>query len=368
MDPNKKQGTCACCNKNPKSQKFTSVSFCDECLSFYGLQGISVPIRNNLSGINKGNQTNYYSMLKGLSVAPAVSLQMIKGLFGQAINDLVADYPVLGERSLVDTLTAADLNLIKEKYPQVLQARGQVLNILHILNNNFKAFLEDKLNEGLNLAEAQVAGIKEFLSLPEYQALNFSEIYTQGEVSQEQVNRIVNALQVATTLIPDKYKNNTPVPTLIIKGLGEAGPSFASAAQKSLIVLNVQKNLIAQVAEAMHEYLHLIEQFNPDINLATNKFLLTQASSLTYQPQKVLGSKYQKPFQPSAGDVLVVPGPFVDTYVGRTYGPLDSTLTKLVTTEVLSMGGELLLLSPTNFSLRDPAHFHLITQFLQGKI
>lgn len=363
-----KQGTCVFCNKKPKSQRFTSVTSCEECLSFYGLQGISVPIRNNFSGINKGNQTNYYSMLKGLSVDPSVSLQMIKGLFGQAISQLVQEYPVLGERTLVDTLTAADLNLIKDKHLDVLKARGQVFNILHILNNNFKAFLEDKLNEGLNLAEAQVSGIKEFLSLPEYQALNFTDIYTQGEVSQDQVNRIVNALQIATTLIPDKYKNKTAVPTLIIKGLGEGGPSFASAAEKSLIVLNVQKNLIAQVAEAMHEYLHLVEQFNPEINLATNKFLLNQASSLTYQPQKLLGTTYQKPFQPSAGDILVLPGPFIDTYVGRTYGTIDKDLKKLVTTEVLSMGGELLLLSPTNFSLRDPAHFSLITQFLQGKI
>lgn len=363
-----KKGLCVFCHIEPSSLKFASANLCDKCLSFYGLQGAQSPVHNNLSGVQKPSSTNYYSMKKGLSVDPAVSLQMIKGLFGKSIDQLIQDQPVLGGRTIVDTLTAADLNLIKDNYPQVLQARGQVLNILHVLNNNFKAFLEDKLNEGLNLAEAQVAGIKEFLSLPDYQALDFPQIYTQGQVSQDQVNRIVSALKVATTLIPDKYKNKTPVPTLIIKGEGASGPSFASAAQKSLIALNVQKHLIAQVAEAMHEYLHLIEQFNPEINKATNKFLLDNATSLTYQTLESIGQAYQKPFQSSAAGILVLPGPFVDPYVGRTYGDIDSNLKKLVTTEVLSVGGEILLLSPTNFSLRDPAHFNLITQVLKGLI
>lgn len=363
-----KTNYCAICNKEPISQRFNGLTLGEKCLSFYGLKGVKSSSLQNLSnqGKNTSNQTKYHGMTKGLAIDPQVTLEVLKKTHPELIHQVVQKFPYLGMRTFVDTLTCGELDKLQEN-ASFMQVRTLVLSLVHTLNNNFKSFLEDKLHEGLTLAEAQIAGIKEFLHLPEYQPLTFEEIYTQGVVSQEQINRVISAFQVASTLIPDRYKQSTPVPTIIIKGPDDKSPSFASAAEKSLIVLNLQTNLITQIAEALHEYLHLIEQFNPEINYTTNKFIMDK-TNLCQKTIKEIGETYRKPFLPSAASVLVYQGPFIDPYIGRTYGSIDPTLKKLVGTEVLSVGGEALLMNPTNFSLRDPEHFKLIVQVLQGKI
>jgi hypothetical protein len=360
---------CPFCNKEPISTKFKFLNLGDNCISFYGIKSLSIPSRQGLSShsSNSNNHGKFNSMTFGLAMTPEASLSVIEKTYGPYIDKVVRELPYLGNRSIVDILTAAELNSVSN-HPEFLQARQAVLKIVHTLHNNFKLFLEDKLHEGLNLAEAQISGIREFLSIPQYSHLEFSEIYTEGEVSQEQINRVISSFQVASSLIPDKYKSLTPVPTIIIRGEGNNSAPFASAAQKSLIVLNLQKNLITQIAEAFHEYLHLIEQFNENINILTNKFLLVKNTSLTQKSMKDIGIEYKKPFKASAGDVLVYEGPFIDSYVGRTYGVLDPLLKKIVTTEVLSVGGEALLLNPTTFSLRDPDHFNLIKSILKGEV
>lgn len=356
---------CKVCQKEKVSTKFTGLNLGDNCIAFYGIKNIAIPARQNLSSQSTPSSGGkFISMTHGLAMDPKVSLSLIEKTYKNDINQVLSAFPYLNNRSTLDTLTAAEMDKISS-YPNFIKARQAALHLVHVLHNNFKLFLEDKLHEGLTLAEAQIAGIKEYLKLPEYQSLSFNEIYTQGEVTQDQVNRVINSFQAVSTLIPDVYKNNTPVPTIIIRGEnGQNSAPFASAAEKSLIVLNLQKNLITQISEALHEYLHLIEQFNPMINKATNEFLLKNAISLNQKTLQDIGLEFKKPFKQSAGEVLVYEGPFVDPYVGRTYGILDKDLNKLVTTEVLSVGGEALLLNPTTFSLRDPEHFELIKKVL----
>lgn len=361
---------CSACQLEPIACEFSHLNLGHQCALKYGIKShvVTHKVHNNLSSLSHNEEAKFTNMFHGLSMDPHVSLKLLEKTFHSQVSELTTSLPFLKNRTFVDTLTAANLDQIKS-LPQVMQARQAALNIVHILHKNFTLFIQDKLHEGLTLAEAQICGIKEFLKINSYQSLTFNEIYTQGEVTQDQVNRVINAFQVACSLVPDKYKQNTPLPTIIIRGEGSLNTApFASAAQKSIIGLNIQKDLIVQIAEALHEYLHLIEQFNPEINLATNKFLLSKANSLTMASLEILGTKYQKPFKMSAKDIKVYEGPFIDLYVGRTYGELDPNLKTLVTTEVLSVGIEALLLNPTNFYMRDPEHFNLISKVLRGEI
>lgn len=358
---------CKLCHQEPVDTMFNDLNIGNNCAHKFGIKAHVVPVRENLSSVLNSSE-KFDNMFHGLAMDPHVSLKVMEKAFSPVLNEVKTKFPYLQNRTLVDSLTSPNVDDVQD-FPNFVQARQTILNIVHILNKNFNLFIQEKLHEGLTLAESQICGIKTFLRLPEYKALSFSDIYTQGEVSQDQLNRVINAFQVASSLVPDKYKSVTPVPTIIIRGAeAQNSAPFASAAKQSIIVLNIQKDLIVQIAEALHEYLHLVEQFNPQINKLTNQFLLTKSLNLTPKSLEELGNKYKKPFKESAKDILVYEGCFIDLYVGRTYGDLDPSLNKLVATEVLSVGIEALLLNPTNFYMRDPEHFNLISQVLKGEI
>ncbi len=355
---------CNICNNELISADFKALGLGEQCAKKMSLKNTSLRL-NNFSSFSFENKKEFINMFHGLSMDPHVSLKLLEDKCSSDLSKEIAMNPHLGKRTFTDTLTSLE----NSASPLLLQSRQVVINIAKILDSNFKSFMISKINEGLTLAEANILGIQDFMNIPNYLALDFSEVFTEGDVNPEQVKRIVVAFQIASTLIPDVYKKTTPLPTLIIRSNDSVeSSSFAVVAEKSVIVLNIQKEIITQIAEAIHEYVHLIEINNSNINKATNLFIKKRCPDLKENSLEFLGQLYKKNYRSVAKDINVYDGNFIDLYVGRTYGSIDPNLEKLVSTEVLSVGLEALLLNPTNFYLRDPEHFLLIKDFLLGKL
>jgi hypothetical protein len=177
-------------------------------------------------------------------------------------------------------------------------------------------------------------------------------------------------LLLVSTLIPDKYKKNVPPLTVIVRGNKSLLKKLFSAASFEspypVIVLNVRNNSIIQAAEAMHEYIHLIEKYNPKVMKASNEYLKQRRVVKLRQTIKDICLKYGKklPNSSKVGQIEVYEANFVDPYIGKVYGDLDGKVA--VPTEVLTIGSEMLFLEPSTFCVRDRGFFDFITQFLTG--
>lgn len=300
---------------------------------------------------------------QGLNLDPFTSLEIVRNQMQSFIPSILHTYPYLSNRNFVDLMASSEVET--NPNPTVQQCRKVVIGIVRLIHSNFESFVTERIQEGYNIAQAQILGIKKLLDIPNYAELEFPEVFSNGEIDSQKIESLIKTFQMATSLIPDNLKKNTPVPTIILnQDEMSTLPSFSSYTNKVVISLNMKTKFVQQIAEAIHEYAHLIEQFNPEVNLDTNKFLLEKIFSLEKDTLENLGKKYQKPFLPEAKKIEVYEGPFIDLYVGRTYGNLDSNLNQIVNTEVLSVGLEALFLNPTNFMLRDKDYFEFIKKHL----
>jgi len=308
----------------------------------------------------KSNDSIFY---QGLNLDPFSSLEIVKSQMQPFIPSILHTYPYLSNRTFVDLMASSEVE--SNGNPTVQQCRKVVMGIIRLIHSNFETFVNERIQEGYNIAQAQILGIKKLLNIPNYSELEFPEVFSNGDIDSQKIESLIKTFQMATSIIPDNLKKKTPVPIIILNQDEMSDlPSFSSYSNKVVISLNMKTKFVQQIAEAIHEYAHLIEQFNPDINIETNKFLLEKIYSLEKDSLENLGKKYKKPFLHEAKKIEVYEGPFIDLYVGRTYGNLDTSLNKIVNTEVLSVGLEALFLNPTNFMLRDKDYFEFIKKHL----
>lgn len=308
---------------------------------------------------------SFKTFFNGLSEDP---LNKIRTSFDKLKDNELLDYlnenPYMGNRTFMDLLSSVpEESLIK--YPKLLTLKQEILNQLSQVNHNYKIFIQEKLNEGLTLAEAQVESVRHFLNLDKtYSKTKIEQLYFDEGVTQEEAERIVAIFELAGKLIPNKYKKNLPPLNIVVKPSNNQISFATSSEDVTVIVLTSKPSIIEQLALCLHEYSHLIEKYNPEINLKTNDFMVSRIRNLNLVSMKSTAEKYRKPYNIVHAHEEVYEGDFIDPYIGKTYGHLGDA--RLVLTEALSVGIEAMMLNPLNFYFRDSEHFYLIYHMLKG--
>jgi hypothetical protein len=260
----------------------------------------------------------------------------------------------------------------KVLFPKLSSVSKYLTKLLAEYNNNYQNFLQAKLYSGIGgMIDAQRAGVLSFLSETDnekvvlYKKLKIKDVYKDDQITEEQAEMVIFALETASELIPDKYKKKVkPVTLLIRTETAGSAPCATIEDGEFVIVLNFKKNNIIQTAEAFHEYVHLVEKANPELMKASNAFLKSRVISNKTAPLEDLGRKYRINYSQSAAKIHVYPGRFLDGYAGRTYGDLFEN--KPIPTEILSIGVEALFLDPIGFFIKDHEHYELVKKFLSG--
>lgn len=228
------------------------------------------------------------------------------------------------------------------------ETKGQVL--FHYLNKEF------------TLAQAQLAMIKDFLQIEgesqDYEP-RITVIHKDNDVTEEDIYRIHNSFMLISQFVPDEYEELLPeIKLSILSENNNKSNSYSDITDEGygFLEIKVVQDLIDQVAIVFHEYLHAIELVNKNILKETNKFLINRADSLVAIDINSQDDSYR-----------ALTGEWIHPKVGAIY---QDQLNKdeLIGTEVLSLGGQLLLTKPIEFLLADPEHALLILKFLKGAI
>jgi hypothetical protein len=253
--------------------------------------------------------------------------------------------------------------------------RKMIQDLIDRMNHNFSLFIQEHLYyEDCTMLESQVAGVRSLLEtltsndkepLKVYKEPKIKEVLKENDVNKKDAEIVIKALIEVCSLIPDKYKKGVPPVTVLIRKGTPGQPSIASL-NKAVLVLNVRTNKVLQAAEAFHEYVHLIENFNKKLMKNSNKFLKSRRVDSNKRTLKEICEKYNKHYRPDAAQIEVYEDHFMDAYAGRVYGDLDGKT--LVPTEVLTVGCEVMMLDPVGFSIKDREYFDFIANFLKGKI
>lgn len=355
---------CKCCNNERISKKFKNLSLGNNCAKKFGLS--QTQYQNN-SSVQDDEDSLFVGFFHGIQTNPYLTIEYANQLLESDLGALKNNYPYLNNRELLSTLMEADSGVLAENFPKLNEMKMNLMIIAKIMESNYQSFLNEKLQHGQTLVEAQIQAIKKFLKLPKYEQLNFDEVFVEGDVSEETVKRIVVGFKYVTSLIPDKYKNKVKNPILIIRS-EKKDASFSSSSQENVIVLNSYKNMSHVIAEAFHEYIHLIEKNCKEVQVATNLFLINNVTDLVPKTLEELGLKYKMPYKEKSKHIQVYEGSFLDLYMGRTYGQLDSSLTSLCHTEVLSVALEAFFLKPMTTYLQSPKTIKIIEDFLLGNL
>lgn len=355
---------CKCCNNERISKKFKNLSLGNNCAKKFGLS--QTQYQNN-SSVQDDEDSLFVGFFHGIQTNPYFTLEYISQLLNNDLTSLKKDFPYLNNRELLSTLMESDPSVLSVKFPKLNDMKMSLMIISKIMEGNYQSFLNEKLQHGQTLVEAQIQAIKNFFKLPKYSQLNFDEVFVEGDVGEETVKRIVSGFKYVTSLIPDKYKEKVKNPILIIRS-EKKDASFSSSSQENIIVLNSYKNMSHVIAEAFHEYIHLIEKNCEEVRIATNLFLINNTIDLVPKTLEELGLKYKMPYKEKSKYIQVYEGYFIDLYMGRTYGQLDPNLIKLCNTEVLSVALEAFFLKPMTTYLQSPKTIKIIEDFLLGNL
>ncbi len=283
-----------------------------------------------------------------------------------SVRNFLKDNPHYKYRTVVDVLFSVSESELKN-YPKVLDIRNELFDIVHVMNSNFKEHLQKYLHQDLNLSESQVKSLKDFIKLDTHKKIKIKEILIEGEITEEQAKRCYKSFQTISTLIPDKYKKNIPPITLAIREEDDDAFALATTADKEnpLVVVHMRESIPLMMSEILHEYGHLIENYNPMVMKITCDFLRERILSKKTESIGSFSSRQQKAFSKSNKDEIVYPSDLIDPYMGKTYGDLFK---EDVPTELLSTSLQLLYVDPIKLFLRDPECFKLVSSLLHGQI
>lgn len=308
---------------------------------------------------------NLFNLFKDLKYTPWDRLRLYAQL--PSLKHLTQQNTALANRLVVDQI----MNLSEEEknsFPELGQAYQEVVHFNSTLEKNFNALVDYFDNRNHSPIEAQAMALQKFIGANGfYSEAELAEVYLDEGVDEDDARLVLQALQTAARLVPDKYKANLPPLTLIVRSEENQDPSFANIKDEVFIALKLQDKVINLFAEAFHEYMHLVEKFNPAVMLKTNRFLLERRLNTHLEPLIYLAQRDQKPYQ--SGMSQIYDNNFIDLYVGKPCnGELDVSLKALIQTEILSVGAQALALCPYVLYLKDPEHFQLIKDMLTGQI
>lgn len=326
--------------------------------------GMQKPLHSQ--GFTLDSSSKYQGMFHNLNHNPLDALKFIEenclGL--KKIKELEPHYKYYNTFEILSSLPNDKLDL----YPDLKDAKKIVMSIAQTLDKNFKLYIEERLHQGHNLPNAHLLGIQKFMGDSGFfNELNIKDVYKDDAVSDLEAERVLYTLRMASRLIPNFYKKSIPDVVVVIRPENSTS-AFASIEKEVVISLNLKNNISHQMAEALHEYCHLVEKFNPEVLKSSNEFLLSRVFNLKQISLKDLNLKSKRPYLLEASETLVYEGKFIDSYIGKTYGALDKELKQLVPTEVLSVGMQSLFIHPIAFYLKDPGHFELIKKLMKSKI
>jgi hypothetical protein len=159
------------------------------------------------------------------------------------------------------------------------------------------------------------------------------------------VQKTINT--VSSVVEKSALGDNQDTPVLV--GTDQSG-SYYRTENKVLHVVNTyhSKSVIASTA---HEFGHWLEDRSPTARKRLNQFYERRTDGETEKPLKK-GSK-----------TMVKKDKFIDPYVGRGYKKDDGGL---LTTEVLSVGMEILFSDPYRLASKDPEMFDLVVSIIRG--
>lgn len=325
--------------------------------SLQGLSSISAVLLKNSKPVAPdffaGVKTNPWRLIDTWSTEPCV-------------RKFVRQNPQYKYRTVVDLLFSVGPSELKN-YPEVEAIRTELLDIAHLLSNNFKEHMQRYILQDLNLSESQVRSLKDFIKLGTHKKIKIKEMLIEGDITEEQARRCYRSFQTISTLIPDKYKKNIPPLTLAIREKDDDSFALATTEDKEnpLVVVYMREEIPLMMSEILHEYGHLIENYNPEVMRMTNDFLRERVLSPELMTIEAFSKKQQKAFSQSNKDEIIYPTDLMDPYMGKTYGDL---MKKDCPTELLSTALQLLYVDPIKLFLRDPDCFKLVSSLLHGQI
>jgi len=256
-------------------------------------------------------------------------------------EELHLNIPNLYGKTVFDTLTSVPDIIIME-YDYLFQA---------------KKYFKDQYKFFIKLPNT------EFQDLLDLKKSNPSEVDTifQADLDQDELNKFITFWEEITLIIPDKYKSNIRPNILITKDKVVAHTSFED--NKSQLTISYSSDEKILKSEIVHEYGHLIEQYNQSIKNASHEFLKKR---INYQKKVKLSefcSRNNLDYLPSAGNIDIYEGSFINPYVGRIYGEMNDNKSN---TEIISIGLQSFVLDPVNFLWKDTEHFAIIYNLLKG--
>ena len=282
------------------------------------------------------------------------------------VRKFLKENPEFKYRTVVDMLFYASESQLKE-YPEVLAIRKELFSIVHVMDQNFKKHINQYLLQDLNLSESQVKSLRDFINLGSHKKIKIKEILIEGEISEEQARRCYKSFQTISTLIPDKYKMNIPPITLAIREENdkEAARVTSDSRENPLVIVHMRDNMPLMLSEILHEYGHLIENYNPQVMRMTSDFLRERILSEKTMTIGEFSKLQNRPVSDWNKDEVVYPSDLMDPYMGKTYGDIFK---KDCSSELLSTALQLLYVDPIKIFLRDPDCFKLVSSLLHGQI
>lgn len=158
------------------------------------------------------------------------------------------------------------------------------------------------------------------------------QVFTKDKITVDETLEVSDLLDQVQQIIPSYFKKEKV--DIVLMGKGR---SFYDMKKKELH-LNIKQSKTNLISEIFHEFGHIIEIQNPHIFEESLKFIKSKTGNEISRPNVILG-------------------PFCHPYIGTIY--------EWNSTEVVSMGLQLMFLNPIMFLFRDPEHFEFIEYILK---
>ena len=262
-------------------------------------------------------------------------------------KELLSNLPHMKGRTVFDTLTSlTDLTL--SEYPSLLQAKKHLKKLYSASLKEFETeSLEDIIvNLDLSISDADNSINEIFLDLDE-----------------EKTDEYIHALTTVISMFPEKYKQPVGKVNFVVEDDLVPYVSFNETQKDIKSPFSDDSLLMASLIA--HEFTHLLENANSELRKISHDFLTKRRYSDQMASLSEFSEDHGIDYMPEASDVKVIPGAFIDPYVGRIYQK-EENYSQDENTEVLSVGVQALILNPVNFLFKDPEHFLITCNLLKG--
>lgn len=161
------------------------------------------------------------------------------------------------------------------------------------------------------------------------------QIYAKADVTENEAISVAQWISSVDALIPDYFKKES-FDILLVKST----KSYYDVKEKQM-VLNIAQSPTNLISEIFHEFGHVLEIQNPTLYQESVTFVVKNSIN-----NSILRSNVNR-------------GRFVHPYVGTVY--------EWNSTEVVSLGLQMMFLNPVMFLFRDNDHFEFIDSILRKK-